>query len=168
MPSSQSDRCGWVCDRVEAWIDGELEPASAARMDAHVAGCGRCAAEVAAARSVAAELRALSELAPPAAVVDEVRTRTRPRVRARRAWWAVGAAAAVVMAVGVGSAVHRHAEEARIARASVEARYALAVVARAGLAGGREAAEGIAAGALRSVTDRATVRALAGAPRNDG
>ena len=23
MTSSQSDRCRWVCDRIEAWIDGE-------------------------------------------------------------------------------------------------------------------------------------------------
>ena len=49
---------------VQDWLDGALAPEAAARFEAHLAGCALCAAEVAAYRTVFAELKALPLLDP--------------------------------------------------------------------------------------------------------
>src|SRR5262245_4734751 len=43
--------------RIQDWLDGELLPERAARLEAHVAGCAECRAEATAYRALFAELR---------------------------------------------------------------------------------------------------------------
>ncbi len=50
--------------KLQDWLDGELAPAEAERLAAHVAGCRECEAEAAAYRVVWSELRALPLLEP--------------------------------------------------------------------------------------------------------
>ena len=50
--------------QLQEWLDGELAPADAARIEAHVATCASCAADVEAFGLVFAELQALPLLEP--------------------------------------------------------------------------------------------------------
>lgn len=50
--------------QLEAWLDGELEPAAACQQTAHAARCRSCAARLAEERSLRAALRALPVPAP--------------------------------------------------------------------------------------------------------
>jgi hypothetical protein len=85
-----------------AWLDDQLPPDDAARIESHIATCAECAAVVAEARGfMAASSRILTAL-------DGVPSQVVPRSRARARIWQVRAAAAViVVAVGV-AAVLRH------------------------------------------------------------
>ena len=49
---------------LQEWLDGELAPTEAARVEAHVEGCAACAADVEAFRLVFADLSALPLLEP--------------------------------------------------------------------------------------------------------
>ena len=91
--------CPEVRQLCAAYLDGELTPAEAAALDAHLAKCESCAAELELEREVAAALRegAVSLAAPEgfarsvtAALAARQRgrlllTRGRPPVNARRA-----------------------------------------------------------------------------------
>jgi anti-sigma factor RsiW len=48
------------------YVDGDLDPATAAQLEDHLTGCGTCPPLVAALIGVLAELRALPEVAPRA------------------------------------------------------------------------------------------------------
>ena len=98
-----------TCDRPEhllAFLYGECEVEERERIEAHLAACERCAAEVEALRSVR---RSLAAWAPPEAelgfrVVSD--PRGAPwwrRVAPRRAWGLAAAAACVAAAVALGA-----------------------------------------------------------------
>lgn len=142
-PPSDVITCAGCEERLEAWLDGHLDSVESAAVDHHVRHCPACAASVARARDVVDALHGLPELEPPARVLEEVRTATRPR--GRSASWshrpAVLAAAATLI-IGLSAILvsrpTRPTEAERIERATIEAQYALGVVARAGRAAGRE------------------------------
>jgi len=121
-------RCEEALDLLEPSLDGELAPGEESRLRSHLAGCRACAAELALATRIQKELRALR----PAAVL--------PFPSRRRAAWPVrrlAAAAMLVATIGGGlylghvrtrPAASPSPEE--IARATAEARFALAYVGR--------------------------------------
>jgi anti-sigma factor RsiW len=89
--------CWLVRRRLDAYRDGELDAAVAARTDDHLAGCGECAAELASLGRLHSAL-ALDFAEPPEAVWDafwpQVRARvaaSEPEPRNRRAWPSLGA-----------------------------------------------------------------------------
>jgi anti-sigma factor RsiW len=109
--------CWLVRRRLDAYRDGELDPAVAAKTDDHLAGCGDCAAELTSLGRLHSAL-ALDLAEPPEAVWDafwpQVRARmaaTEPEPRSRGVWpsiWAhprlavgsvLAAAALVVLTV---------------------------------------------------------------------
>lgn len=51
--------------QLRGYLDGELPPASAAALSAHLASCARCRTQLAAQRAAAAQLRALLPAPPP-------------------------------------------------------------------------------------------------------
>lgn len=53
------DRCLWSLDRIDPYLDGELPADESALFERHVAGCPECGEELALARAVIRELRAL-------------------------------------------------------------------------------------------------------------
>ena len=83
---------------VHAWLDGQLSPEEAARVEAHVGGCETCSGLVAEARGhIAAATRIVNAL-------DGVPTQVSPQARRRSRQWQLRLAAAIVV-MAVGTAV---------------------------------------------------------------
>jgi anti-sigma factor RsiW len=157
--------CADVDARLEAWLDGELADAEAAAVEAHLEQCRHCAAEAEVARAVRFELRALPSLDAPPFVVDAVQRQT----LVPRRWLAVAVAAVaatVLLSVGLGVHQSRRAEPQsnEVARATAEAKYALALIARAT----RQASSGVKREVLdRPVLSPAIQELLGVLPRGD-
>lgn len=124
-PTERQDAdCGWVDERLDLYVDGELSTFEEARVERHLASCEGCGAVVAGLRGVKASLGGLPELRCPERVVEAVRREalqtevaSRP-VRMRRApSWAVGLAACLLVAAGAwsirGFVERRQAEQRR-------------------------------------------------------
>jgi anti-sigma factor RsiW len=135
---------------VEPYLDGELSGLRLQRMQRHLASCGSCRDELAAARSIQEELHALPKLSCPDVVVETV-LRQVAASQPESAWsrlrsellqalggslWRPAAAAAGVAAVALLIALlghqprHNGYTPQELARAEVEARYAFAIVAQ--------------------------------------
>ena len=141
--------CARVQVLIEPYLDGDLTAARAARFESHLSACSGCHDELAAARTIRDALRALPHYACPETVTARVlqSAASQPRgawSRLREAWrevmggsvWrpamAATGVAAVLLLVTLLSQQPRHngytAEE--LARAELEARWALAMVAQ--------------------------------------
>jgi anti-sigma factor (TIGR02949 family) len=144
MRPDDSLSCEAALDLLEPYLDGELTGEEEARLRGHLAACTACAAELALARRVQRELRALPQPDVPPELMARVLQAGRGEVvpfrprRPRTSRLRIAAAAAVaLLAVGGGSLfVHSQAPRDRpspeeIAEATREARFALAVVGRA-------------------------------------
>ena len=144
-PIDPQKACDEVLDALEAFLDGDLEAAEAARIKKHLEGCPACAAELALAERIQRELRSLPQLDCPPEVLERVqrasgkvlpfaapagsapssrRSSLRPRLAA--------AAALVALTLGGGLVFLQFQEQsqqpsaAEVARAEREARFALA------------------------------------------
>lgn len=138
----ESGRCAEVLDRLEAWIDGDLDEREGAEMRSHVDDCESCRRERQLAEELAAELRALPEFEIPERVVRAVHRKTSLGVMeklrsifedaVRRPFPAMAAVAAVLVALVVISPWTRRSEpeysEQEIVRAASELRLAFAYV----------------------------------------
>jgi anti-sigma factor RsiW len=110
-PTERQDAdCGWVDERLDLYVDGELSAFEEARVERHLAGCEACGAIAAGLRGVKASLGGLPELRCPERLVEAVRLEALPtdvasrQVRMQRApSWAVGLAACLLVAVGAWS-----------------------------------------------------------------
>jgi anti-sigma factor RsiW len=136
-------RCDEALDLLEPSLDGELPPGDAARLRAHLFGCPSCARELALARRIQGELRAL----PLSEVPSEIRVLAGGgRVRALLA--------AAMLAMTVGGALFL--EQARfrpapppgpstadVARATAEARFALAYIGKVSRHAGLDLRDGL-------------------------
>ena len=98
---------GHVLERLPLAAAGVLEPDEAALVEAHVRECAACAAEAAAWRAVAEDLRRLPAPRPPAAVSARTRAAVEGQLaaRAERAWnrAALGFAVAFAWTLAVGA-----------------------------------------------------------------
>jgi anti-sigma factor RsiW len=113
-----TEASGWL----SAWLDGELEPAEARRVEEHLAGCERCRRERALLAATSRAVRAL----PPETVSDGFDVRLRRRLatertaqrllRARVPAFTLGAAAVLVLTV---FAVSRRSDTPRPPVASI-------------------------------------------------
>ena len=73
-------RCAKVAERLEAWIDGEVDESEAAAITAHIEDCASCQREWRLAEEVVAELRSMPTFDPPEGVIRAVHQKTRPHV----------------------------------------------------------------------------------------
>ena len=136
------DGCADVLDRLDAFLDGDLDRAEAIAVEAHLAGCSACQAEHRLAEEVLIELRALPEFEVPAPVLEAVSSETGAGgwekfsaivgSAVRRPLPAAAAVAAVVVAVVLvspwgGRQSSQYSEE-EIRRATEETKLALAYV----------------------------------------
>ncbi|HEV7784336.1 MAG TPA: zf-HC2 domain-containing protein [Thermoanaerobaculia bacterium] len=137
--------CDDVLDLVEPYVDGDLEAAEAERLRSHLESCRSCAAELTLAERIQAELRALPQLDCPPEIVERVRREGaqvlpfRSPVRAREAalpFRLAAAAALLAVALGGGAFFLRSQQQpkqpsaAEVARATQQARYALAYLGK--------------------------------------
>ncbi len=134
--------CLDALDLLEPYVDGDLEPAEAGRLRSHLASCPACAAELALAQRIQAELRALPQLDCPPEIVERVRRQgsqvlpfRSPAVRTRMPRL-LAAAALLALALGGGALFLRSQQQPRqpsaaeVARATAQARYALAYLGK--------------------------------------
>lgn len=119
--------CDEADNLIHPLIDGELDAAHARDVEAHVAGCARCAAKLADYRAMRRHL-ATADLAY--AAPEHLRRRIAARLpapqaeRSRRALlkgFAFGAAASAAAAAGVGFVVLRRQQESRLFGEAVSA-----------------------------------------------
>ena len=75
--------CADVLDRIEAWIDGDLEAGEAGVLEAHVERCAACNEERRLADEIHAGLRGLPEFDLPDRVIKAVRDETTPTIGER-------------------------------------------------------------------------------------
>lgn len=136
--------CELARDLVEPYVDGDLEPVEAERLWVHLESCSACAGELALAQRIQAELRALPQLDCPPEIVERVRREGaqilpfRPPVRGGSGLPFRLAAAAALLAVALGGGAFfirsqqqpRQPSAAEVARATQQARYALAYLGR--------------------------------------
>jgi predicted anti-sigma-YlaC factor YlaD len=96
-------RCRDVHTELEAYVDGELSPERSALLEAHLASCRACQAELARLQAVAAALETWPLVMEPAQFTAQVMARVRPRPaqpRFRLRWSDL-----VISLVGAGLAV---------------------------------------------------------------
>jgi len=74
MPTA-SDHCSWIRDRIDLYIDAELEGADREVFERHVETCAACGEELSLAKAVVSELRALPAQNCPDRVIDEAEAR---------------------------------------------------------------------------------------------
>jgi anti-sigma factor RsiW len=120
--------CEQVRDHIDEYLDGSLDAGTRAGLEAHGAGCVRCARELRLAHRVHAELRALPALAAPGGVVDAAaqaaartpRVVTSPVRATQRRWISVVAAAFVLVAAATWLNIdHRRTPEPEFTAAEV-------------------------------------------------
>lgn len=91
-------------ETIDRYLDGALEPADRTAVEAHLAACGACRAEVTAQRAVWSALAALSAEPLPVDLSAAVLARIAPAPAARwsaGAWLALAAQAATLVALAV-------------------------------------------------------------------
>ncbi|HSK78359.1 MAG TPA: zf-HC2 domain-containing protein [Thermoanaerobaculia bacterium] len=130
-------RCEEALELLEPFLDGDLPPQEEERLRVHLEGCASCAAELDLAGAVQRELRSLPLHDCPPEVLEKVRSAGgavvpfRPRLSRFRV-----AAAAALLAVAIGAGaffarpVHQGPDPEEVARATAEARYALAYIGK--------------------------------------
>jgi anti-sigma factor RsiW len=186
MPTRPDD-CAAALALLEPYLDGELPPAEAERLREHAARCPACAAELRLAQALQGGLRELPELDVPPAVLARVRAAATPempvlpfarpaREPAPRSWqprFAALAAALVLVLLGTLLLFElrspRASQPARptpleVARATAEARYALAYVGRASRRAGLEIKDEVLPEHLVAPAARSLSRSLHAGP----
>jgi anti-sigma factor RsiW len=121
-----------TCDEAEillhALIDGELDAGHARDVETHIAGCPRCAAELAAYREMSKAVAGAGLYAAPAALRQRIEaslpqapTRATPSRRSVLRGFAMGSAVSALAATGLVAIVLRHDDEQRIVSEVVSA-----------------------------------------------
>lgn len=133
---SHEPSCEWVREHLEVLVDDDVDstPAERVALEHHVAACDACARELAWARRVRDELRAMAFASVSTAVVEQAERQIRaaspavvplrPPVRRFRRAFIVAAAAIVIVAVTVADQRRRAAREVAVEEAAREAAVA--------------------------------------------
>ena len=148
-----SPGCAQVQQDLETYLDGELSRVRAHQIEAHLSECSACLAPVHLAKEIQNELRTMPEMDAPAAVIQTIFDQTVRSEKPKRSlsdllnrWprpvWATLVAASLVLVVALAvmnrGTTPDQPDEAAIAQAAAEARFALAQVGlatrKAGLA----------------------------------
>jgi anti-sigma factor RsiW len=147
VTTNRTPDCEWVLERLDAFVDDELDAAGHAAVTAHCATCSACTRELEMAVRVRDTLRGMPAFETPARVVDAAERETRagasnvvswparPGVRRLRTA-AVLAAALIVIVAGARlldrqlTAHERQVSEADVRRASAELALAFGYVSR--------------------------------------
>jgi anti-sigma factor RsiW len=142
--SPESPVCDSIQNDLETYLDGAVSSERVQQIEAHLQDCHVCMTQIHLAKEIQNELRALPELDAPAPVIQSISDQTARSAKPRpslavlldrwsRPAWATLALACLALVVGLvvlnqGSTVPEQPDEAAIAQATAEARYALAQV----------------------------------------
>jgi predicted anti-sigma-YlaC factor YlaD len=113
MASSYENNCRWALDRIEPYLDDDLENEELSRFEEHIGDCETCAEELAFATRVVGELRSLPAHSAPEGVIPGQEWEAPSLAERFSGWfaerWAVAMRPAmvtmVVMIVAVGAFV---------------------------------------------------------------
>lgn len=97
--------CEWCRQKLDAYVDGELPPADASALRAHIQGCSACAAEALERVQMKHSLAAAGRRYVPSAELRakiEKSVRTKPRREASWMWKIVAVPAVLVLIASVG------------------------------------------------------------------
>jgi len=156
--------CDEVDDRLEAFLDGDLDATEAAAVAGHLNRCTRCETEHRLARDLLSELRALPRPDAPGSVLEGIRAEVDAEPLRFRTWsdgLPLRGLAAAVVALAIFGGVLWQANrtptgpsDAEIARATDQAKYALALVGAVSfdVAGGDLLRDRVLSPALRGVS----------------
>lgn len=174
-----SHDCIQVQQDLEAYLDGDLSTVRVHQVEAHLSDCHACLAQVHLAKEIQNELRAWPEMDAPAPVIQSIYDKTVRSQKPTRSlsdlfdlWprpvWAALAAASLVLVFALAVMIQStttldQPDEAAIAQATAEARFALAQV---GLAT-RKAGETVRDKALRDQIVEPAQRGLSEALRRN-
>jgi len=150
-----STTCEWALDRIDGYLDNDLDEAERARFVRHVSACGACTRELAFAQRVRAELHALPSFEAPARAVEAAARASGSatllpnvvplpdRRRPSRLRWAAAAAAVLVLVLSGlwfearkrgggyrGELARAGVTEAEVAQASAEVALAFGYVGK--------------------------------------
>jgi anti-sigma factor (TIGR02949 family) len=168
--------CEETLDLLEPYLDGDLPATEAARLRAHLERCGACAAELGLASRIQRELRSLPQLDCPPEVLERVHRTGRgevvPFASPRRATGLRIAAAAAMLALAIGGgALFLHFQQPaerpspqEVARATREARLALAYVGKVTRRAGLDVRDEVLEKRLIEPAARNVSRSLGGIP----
>lgn len=124
LPTERQDAdCGWIDERLDVYVDGELTADECECVERHLATCEACDVLAKGLRGVKASLGGLPVLRCPERVLEAVRrdaskveVASQPARRRRVLSWAVGLAACLLVAAGawsIRSAVEQRQAELR-------------------------------------------------------
>lgn len=172
MIRTTDSSCGEVTEILEAFLDGDLPAAEAERVRAHLERCPSCAAELDLAAAIQRELRALPQLDCPPEVMERVRRAGRAEIVPLRRTPAWAALAAAVLALTVGGAAlvlqqfQQRPSPDEVARATAEARLALAYVGQASRRAGLDLRDEVFRKRLIDPASRTLTEALGDGPED--
>lgn len=86
--SNHMDHCPWTLERIEPYLDGEIDAQELATFESHLSTCASCAQELELASRIVGELRALPSLHSPDHIVDAAleRAQRKPITGRVREW----------------------------------------------------------------------------------
>lgn len=168
------DRCSEVLDRLDAWIDGDLDEPEAAGIAAHVDRCHPCQTAKREAEELISALRSLPEFEIPDRVLQSVHDRATPGLVSRlgealrgsilRPVPALAAVATVILAIAVlspwRSLTTPEYTDHEITRAAEETRLALALVGSVARRGEASIADKVLRDGVAAETVRGINRSL--------
>jgi anti-sigma factor RsiW len=89
---------------LSAYLDGELARSEIDQLQAHLATCGKCAAELQEMQAVRSAVRSLPLLELPSGLIPEVGAEVVP-LRRNKGFWVGAAAAAVALVIAIAALV---------------------------------------------------------------
>jgi anti-sigma factor RsiW len=175
--------CQQLEEAIEAYVDGELEPPVSSRLEGHLESCRGCRQEVARAHRLRESLRSLPGLEAPRPAVAAVLETARAEAASRKWSWLgflsprpvlAGLAAAALLVVIVLALFPGRSDETRVAmddpavaRATLEAKLALAHFARANRKIGLELGDDVVRQRIVLPATRVVSRSLASGAAGD-
>ena len=151
--------CGTVRELLPGFGTNRIEARDAEHVEAHLSGCAECREELELVKSLFA-----ARPQPPVDSVAQILAGVHAeRRRGRRAWWGISAAAAIALAISVGTALDPDPVRTRAPEYATELAEGELWLSDAELVAGAPMLEGLSDEALQALFDELTAGSAGGA-----